>query len=266
MKRRLKLYLFLGAVVLILGLLGLCAAAEASATLKNYLDYDGGTATISWDVSGGDSSSYIVLLEVINNGYAKQTRWNLGETKNHSLRTTECIPGKSYRVTLLDNVYSILDTKEYTLSDAAVFQDGKLKNTSVKVSIEPRKMKAGGNASKDAKKVKALKAAEIKAAIENESEYYGIKFQMKMPQLAKPRSFFVTLAFESPDGYLYVEQATDVSFERVNNGYQTLWWNLAGVNFFRYLHKETGDIPTGTYTTYLYWDGMWVNTSTFKVQ
>ena len=58
----------------------------------------------------------------------------------------------------------------------------------------------------------------------------------------------------------------DVTFDRVNNGYQTIWWNLAGVDFFYNLYNITGDIPSGTYRTHLYWDGMWVNDSTFKVQ
>ncbi len=263
-----KTSMLLSLAILALALCLCCAAAsaETTATLKNSLSYDSGTTTISWDVSGDEPSSYRVYVQVINNGDAAQTNWNLGETTSHWIRTTECLPGKSYKVTLATGDFTILDTREYTLSEAPIFEDGKLKNTSVKVTIEPRRIKAGGNFQKDTKKVNALKASEIKAALDDESAYYGIKYQMRMPQLAKGRSFFVTLAFESPDGYLDVEQATDITFDRVNNGYQTLWWNLTGANFFNYLNKMEGDIPTGKYTVYLYWDGMWVNTSTFNVK
>ncbi len=266
MKKNAKILLLTALAALVLGLCCVSASAETSATLSPSIRYDTGVTTISWDVSGTDASTYRVFLQVINNGPAEQSLWNLGETSTHSMRTTECIPGKSYRVTLTDGSYSILDSRDYTLSEAPIFEDGKLKNTSVKISIEPRRMKSGGNAQKDAKKVNSLKASEIMAALSDGSAYYGIRYQMRMPQLAKGRSFFVTLAFESPDGYLYVEQATDVSFDRVSNGYQTLWWNIAGASFFDRLNHTAGEIPAGTYTVYLFWDGMWVNTSTFRVQ
>ena len=89
---------------------------------------------------------------------------------------------------------------------------------------------------------------------------------MRMPTLAKPRTFFVTVAFESPDGFIWVDKAEEITFDQVTGGYQTIWWNIAGPNFFEKLYETTGNIPEGKYTTYLYWDGMWVNTSTFNVQ
>lgn len=242
------------------------AAPAADATLKDSVSYDTGVTTISWDDAGSGASSYRVYLQVINNGTAENTQWFIGDTTDHFLQTTECLPGKSYSVVLTDQDRYILDKREYTLADVPVFQDGKLTNASVKVSMEFRKMAMGGTPAKDTKKLKALKASEIKSGLEGQSTVHGVRYTMKMPQLAKPRSFFVTLAFESPDGYLYVEDAEDITFDRVANGYQTIYWYITGTGFFSDLYRSHGDIPTGTYTVYLYWDGMWVNTSTFNVQ
>ncbi len=242
------------------------AAPAAGATLKESVSYDTGVTTISWDDAGSGATSYRIYLKVINNGTSETPQWFMGDTTDHFLQLTECLPGKSYSIVLTDQNGRTLDSREYTLPEAPSFQDGKLTNASVKISMEPRKMAMSGDASKDTKKIKSLKASEIKSGLESQTTVHGLKYTMKMPQLAKPRSFFVTLAFESPDGFLYTWHANDITFDRVANGYQTIWWNIAGTGFFYDLYDFLGDIPTGTYTIYLYWDGMWVNTSTFNVQ
>lgn len=241
----------------------LCCAvsgAMADAKLRDSLSYSTGVTTISWDVSGSDPGSFKVYVEVVNNGAAKQMRINAGTTSAHTITTMECIPDKEYEVILADGNDNILDRRTYRMPAATTFMDGKLKNTSVKISLETRRMELG----KDPKKVKALKAQEIIDGLSN-SVYYGVKYQMRMPTLAKTRDFFVTLAFEAPNGFLYVDKAGPVTFDRVSGGYQTVWWKLAGAEFFLRLYLTNLEIPAGQYTTYLYWDGMWVNTSHFKV-
>ena len=57
-----------------------------------------------------------------------------------------------------------------------------------------------------------------------------------------------------------------MTYDRVNGGTQTLWFYLTGERFFKYLYRNTGTIPAGDYRVDLFWDGMWVNTSTFKVK
>ena len=118
---------------------------------------------------------------------------------------------------------------------------------------------------KSTKKVKNLKVKDIEDGLSDDSMAYGLKYTMKMPQLKKAREFFVTIAFESPEGFLSTVIADDLTFDRVNHGYQTIWFYMIGDAFFSNLYKTTGKIEKGKYKIHLFWDGMWVNTSTFKV-
>lgn len=250
------------AFLLAAALLFCCAipAARAEITL-NAPSYYGGYTTVSWNATDGETGPY-TLITLADNGTAEQTPWNMGSTNSRSMQITECIPGKAYYFALLDSSATILDIQEFTIPEAGVFEDGKLKNTSVKVTLTPRQYVVQ---SQKYNKLNGLNAQEMTDGFTNGNYWYGLKYEMRMPQLAKPRAFFVTLAFEAPDGYLYVEIAKDVTFDRVNNGYQTIWWQLAGADFFSTLLDKTGSIPRGEYTIYMYWDGMWVNTSTFRV-
>ena len=57
-----------------------------------------------------------------------------------------------------------------------------------------------------------------------------------------------------------------MEFKRVSGGYQTIWYYMLGDDYFENLYKITGDIPSGNYTVTMFWDGMYVNQSTFKVK
>ena len=250
----------LAALVLCVCLLP-AAGAETSVTLSDTAVYDRGHTTFSWTVTGNEADIYYVFVSPCGNGSAEQSLWKIAETNVHSAQAVECIPGKSYEVTVTDGDYIILDRKEYTLAEAEPFADGKLTNSTIRITTEPRKALPSGSI----QEINSLRASDIIAGAQNNSAYYGIRYQMRMPQLIKPRTFFVTLAFEAPNGYLFVEQATDITFDQVIDGYQTLWWNIAGADFFLNLYARNGDVPAGTYQVHMFWDGMWVNTSTFNV-
>lgn len=251
----------LAALVLCVCLLP-AAAAETTVTLNDRLVYDRGYTTISWTVSGTEADIYYVFVSPCDNGSAQQSLWRVAETRAHSAQAVECIPGKSYQVTVTNGSYIILDQREYTLPEAEPFADGKLTNSTIKITTAPRKALPNSSSIQE---INSLRASDIIAGAQNDNAYYGIRYQMRMPQLIKPRTFFVTLAFEAPNGYLFVDQATDITFDQVIDGYQTLWWNIVGADFFLNLYARNGDVPVGAYKVYMFWDGMWVNTSTFNV-
>lgn len=257
--------LIAGIMALLIAAVCLLPAAGMAATkvkLDQEIRYYKGTATISWTVEGDEAPSYKVYMQMVDHGTAKQTMFYLGETKSHSLQTVELIPGYTYAVYVTDENYSFLVTRDYSIPEAGTFEDGKLKNTSVDITTDIRKKDSGGNFAK----VNKLSAQEIMNALDKGKESYGMKYTMKMPTLAKQRTYMMTLAFESPDGYVCVDKAQEYTFERVADGYERVWFSLAGDNFFKFLYKTTGSIPTGQYKVILFWDGLWVNTTTFDVR
>ena len=256
-------------VLLVMLTLLLCvpaaAPAETQVTLKNTVSYDKGYTKISWDVSGEDASNYIVIIQPVDNGDVDQQMVKVGETTKHSIKSVDMIPGKSYKVMVMDNIFRTLAEKVYTMPDPVDFKDGKMTPNSVKISLDPVSLASGKKRDKSTKKVKNLKVKDIEDGLSDDSMAYGLKYTMKMPQLKKAREFFVTIAFESPEGFLSTVIADDLTFDRVNHGYQTIWFYMIGDAFFSNLYKTTGKIEKGKYKIHLFWDGMWVNTSTFKV-
>ena len=265
MKKRISVFLLSVLLALACLCVPIAASAATNLVLGENISYEGGYTTISWDVAGDELSTYVVYIEPVN-GTAKQMTLKVGETGGHSVRAVEMIPGKTYKVIVADENRKILDSKIYVMPEPVTFEDGKLKNTSVKISVEPRKMRTGGDKKKDTKKLKALKADEIVAGTQDGSTDYGIRYTMKMPKLAKARTFFVTLAFESPDGFMMTEIAQEVTYDRVKDGTEKIWFYLTGERFFKYLHRNMETVAAGDYRVDLFWDGMWVNTATFRVK
>ena len=264
MKKTISLCMLLALLATVFACVPLTASAGTSVTLADSVSYSAGLTTITWTVEGDAMPTYYVIGEALG-GDAPQQRVRLGETSAPSLATPEFIPGKSYRVYVTDSEFSLLDYKDYTMPDPVTFQDGLLKDTSVKITPEPVRLHAGGARNKNSKKINALRAGEIMSGLADGSYTYGLKYTMKMPQLAKPRNFYVTIAFEAPNGFLWTEIAEDVKFDRVNNGYQTVYYYMIGDRFFELLNKNAGQIPQGEYKIHLFWDGMYVNTTTFNV-
>ena len=264
MKKTIALFTLLALLATVFACVPRTASAGTSVTLADSVSYSAGITTITWTVEGDALSSYFVIGEALG-GDVEQQRVRLGETSVPSLTTPEFIPGKSYRVYVTDSEFHMLDSREYTMPERVTFEDGKLKNTSVKITAEPVKLAAGGARNKNTKKIKSLQAGEIMSGLADGSYTYGLKYTMKMPRLAKPRNFYVTIAFEAPNGFLWTEIAEDVTFDRVNNGYQTVYYYMIGDTFFELLNKKAGQIPVGDYQIHLYWDGMYVNTTTFRV-
>jgi len=228
-------------------------------SLASTVSYYGGQTAIRWE---GGSGTYDVRIQAVN-GSAAQHRWNIGSSATGSLSTGMLMPGKTYIVSLMDASYNVADEKTYTIPSVSDFQDGKLTPRSIRVSIETRSLAAG--LAKDQAKKTGLSAKKIISGLESGDMSYGFKYQMRMPQLAKARTFYVTIYIEAPNGYLDPEVWSDITFDQVRNGYQTIWWNFLGGDYFKDLYETTGEVPTGNYTVTMFWDGMFLNQSTFKV-
>ncbi len=252
----------LGMILLAMTMIPAAALGATKIKLGSSIDYDAGVSTIKWTISG-DAPSYVyVLYQMIGNGSAEQGTYSLGLTTRKSVQTEMLLPGYSYTIFVVDSRGQILAKKDYKLPKASTFRDGKLKNTSVKISTEFRHQEKNGKY----KKLKSLSAKDIMNELKKGETAYGLKYTMKMPTLSKARTFLITLAFEAPNGFVVVDRMTNYTFERVNRGYETVWFELAGNRFFKQLYDENGTIPKGKYKAMLFWDGQWVNTTEFSVK
>ena len=247
-------------VMLLVLVMPLSALSDTSVTLNSTVSTMNGLTTIRWTPGEVPAGGYTVIVQALNPSGGDTLLQLAGTTGSSSISTGLLAPGKSYRVYIVDSSYSILDLRDYDMPSVPAFEDGLLKDTSIKVSFEMRKSNLSTY-----RKVNSFSASDMIAGIADSSQYPCLKYQMQMPQLAYERAFFVQLVFESPDGITYTDRAQDITFERVNNGYQTLWWDDAGIDFFNQLYSQTGNITPGIYKIHLYWDGYWVNTSSFRV-
>lgn len=113
-------------VFMIMFTCSIASAALAGAILRQPV-YESGRTTIRWDVTGNDPGTFQVMVQPVDNGPAKQTVRDVGTTRSKSITTTECIPGKSYEITLKDGAGEVLDRQVFRMDEPKTFEDGKLK-------------------------------------------------------------------------------------------------------------------------------------------
>ena len=171
----------------------------------------------------------------------------------------EMVPGRTYTVEVRDS-RGVSVKRTYTMEPADDFVDGKLKASSIKIGIEPRR-KTPDQEVTSAKRINALVASDI---MNNRNTYdYGFKYQVRNPQLAKSRYYFTQIVLVAPNGYTEVMVADDVDFGR---DYSGKYWYMLGDWTFDMIQDLNGSLPSGEWAVELYWDGMFVNRSTFTVK
>lgn len=252
---------FLLMVLTVALLMSACVVAGATVILDETVTSFDGQSTIRWNSDSVPQGGFTVIIEALNSRGSASLFQMAGQTTQNSLITGILAPNNTYRVYIVDNDFNILDSHDYVMPSVSDFQDGKLTTKSVKVTTEKRQATSDGKY----KRVSSFNATDMNAIASAGTAFSCMKYQMQMPQLAYSRNFYVQLVFEAPNGYVYTEIAKEVTFDRVNDGYQTLWWDYAGADFFDALYRQTGNIPSGQYTIYLYWDGYFVNALTFAV-
>ena len=231
---------------------------------------DAGRYTITWEDSANAGPYQLTYQYVDESSNAVQCNFWAGHSEKESTTTSKSytylylIPGKTYKFTVEDSK-GVKTSRVITLPTPSSFVDGKLKSSSIKVSWKYRYMESG-MAYEDARSLKKFSAAEMMTNMTNSGYRYGLYYRISLPQLATSREFFTTIAFYAPNGFVHTEVARDVSYSSFNNASGSYCaWHCAGTGFFDLLYEKNGTIPTGTYTVELYWDGMFVKSTTFTV-
>ena len=231
---------------------------------------DTGRYTITWEDSANAGPYQLTYQYVDESAPAVQCNFWAGPSEKDSTTTSKSytylylIPGKTYKFTVEDSK-GVKTSRVITLPTPSSFVDGKLKSSSIKVSWKYRYMESG-MAYEDARSLSKFSAAEMMTNMTNSGYRYGLYYRIDLPQLAKSRNFYTTIAFYAPNGFASAEVSGDTSYSSFNNASGSYCaWHCAGTGFFDLLYEKNGTIPTGTYTVELYWDGMFVKSTTFTV-
>ena len=231
---------------------------------------DSGRFTITWEDSANAGPYQLTYQYVDEASTAVQCNFWAGTgeqdstTSNKFYTFLHLIPGKTYKFTVKDS-NGVKTSRTLTLPAPSSFVDGKLKASSIKVSKKYRYMESG-MAYEDAKSLSKFNAAEMMTNMTNSGYRYGLYYRIDLPQLAKSRNFYTAIAFYAPNGFAMTEVSGDTSYSSFNNASSSSrYWYCAGTGFFDLLYEKNGTIPTGTYTVELYWDGMFVKSTTFTV-
>lgn len=99
----------------------------------------------------------------------------------------------------------------------------------------------------------------------NNYDSHGIRWRMDYPQLKKARTFLWQEVITDPDGFKTVVISGELELP-AGWGYY-IYNDFMDINeYFQTLLEMRGEIPVGTYTFSVFWDGQHVCSSTFRVR
>jgi hypothetical protein len=196
----------------------------------------------------------------------KQYTYKITGISGKSRTVYDVIPGQRYKVVVKDKNGNS-SSATVSIPKASDFSDGKLKQTSVSITIEGRYRPSNSTDYKNAQQV-TLIAKNMTNGIRNKGYQFGVRYQINFPQLASTRTFNTMKVFRAPNGFQLAENNGEVTYSDFNNyaGGSYCYWYCSGEEFFRQLLNLNGSIPAGKYYVDLYWDGMFVKTQSFEVK
>ena len=188
--------------------------------------------------------------------------WYTADINTKQYTLDYLIPGETYNIEVED---CNGETASTTITVPAIgdFEDGKLTTASIKTKIEPKYKNNSSDGDKASKDLKAFSASDIMNANGKE---YGFQYTVDYPVLAKSRFYDTLIAIEAPNGFVDTFYMGNIEYTRYNSATGRLWWYFMGKGFFNSLQRATDTVPTGEYIITLYWDGMFVNRNSIRVQ
>ena len=178
------------------------------------------------------------------------------------------VPGCTYRFIVYASAnynYITLVDEYITVPATSTFVDGKLSASAIKTTISFR-CKTAYTHDSTATSVDYFSASEIRNAYEPQNKkHYGIKYEITYPKLATTRTYNTMIVYRCPNGYCHAYGEGDEEYTAFAYSGGRKWWHIHGFGLWNRLLNDCGYIPSGTYYVDLYWDGMLVNTNSFRV-
>ena len=231
--------------------------------LNSTVTSDKGRVTVRWTDSANKAPYYVLCQYVGSSGVTQPNYWaggNKTESTTYSTSYTidQLLPGKTYKIEVRDCDGNSI-TRTYTLPSPATFADDQLKASSIKLTLSPRS-KRDSTSDSTATAVNSLSASKIVADM-GQTEY-GFRYSLDYPTLSHSRTHFTQIAIIAPNGYTECEVWENIDYEMQYTGKS---WHMLGDWTFSMIYDKNRTVPSGTWTVELYWDGMFVNRSTFQV-
>ena len=222
-----------------------------------------GKVTVNWKDSQ-NLGPYKVAFQCTGGTARQVSFWGASDeststTSSKFFTFTRLIPGNSYLVKVYDKNGTMI-TREITVPKADSFVDGKLKASSMSVTLTPKYR----NSQNTVCNLSSFSHTEMEKYLKEGTRSYGVRYDITVPKLASAREYFEQLVFYSPDGFVLVEYAGNDDYTNTS-GSSNYYWSCIGDTFFSYLYEFNGAIPTGTYRIELYWNGMLAQKRTFTV-
>ncbi len=209
---------------------------------------DNGSVTLSWSDSAG-SGPYNVYYELLERAPVPFGWTAAAGMTGNAITLTQLVPGVSYVFTVEDAAGSRVEAVYY----APKVEDGNEIGAKIRIHTKLRK---------DRKVLEyPWSASEI---AEDNGREHGLYVKMAYSMLRKTRYYAFCITVEAPNGFADVIYSGDLT---LNYGKSEVpaWGFVELDDYFSYLERYYGGVPTGEYKVSMHFDGKHVYTVTFDV-
>ena len=254
---------WVGALLAVMLLLPLMGLAEREFAVDAQVERQDGFTTVRWSDSE-EGHTYVVGYEPYAGNDTAQTAFWAGGDREASTTTerqftfSTLLPGHAYTVEIMDDngghVAEVL-----TIPEAPAFTDGRLTTEGITVTIDGAVKPTLFDRPRGEKM--PLSAADILSTMGQRE--YGLIFNVRLPVLSSSRTYLVQVAITAPNGYTETVICQNYTFR--GNTDRPTYSLYTGFDYIRRMYEKTGEVPTGVYTTELFFNGMPVYTKNFQI-
>lgn len=209
---------------------------------------DDGSVTLRW-LDGADNGPYTVYYELLERAPVPFGWTAAKNVQGNAFTLTQLVPGMSYVFTVEDAYGNRVECIYF----AEKAGDGNEIGAKIRIHTKLRR----GRMMKEA----PLSASEI--MLDNGREH-GLYLKMAYSMLRKTRNYNFCLTVEAPNGFADVVFAGGIT---LNYGKSEVpaWGFVALDDYFSYLERYYGGVPTGKYLVTMHFDGQPACVDTFTV-
>ena len=165
-------------------------------------------------------------------------------------------PGQDYWIATLSSEFDLSDPYVYSPGPAPRFTEWR---TQPYFSDWQLKEKYKNNKPTN---LSALSARDLES--QDDDTGYGVAFHYNYPQLKAERNYLGQIVITDPDGIPYVDYAFNETLSAGNTYHYSDYYVLD--DYFDNMILDRGFVLVGVYDFSLYWDGMLVCSTTFRVR